>query len=223
MPYRITPLANGEYYHVYNRGVARQPIFTSKKDYKRFLLSLSYYHFDNLPYKLSRLLQIPQEERDLTWQGLEKTGDISVEIVAFCLMPNHFHLLLKQVKDHGISKFMKQITDSYTRYFNTKHERIGPIFQGAFKAVHVGTNEQLLHLSRYIHFNPLASYIVRMENFLSYPWSSLQNYLNPQDGFIRPEVILQNFKEPEDYLKFILDHAEYAKELENIKHLTFEG
>lgn len=222
MPLRIVPLVNGEYYHVYNRGVALQPIYSSKRDYERFLLCISYYRFNNLPFKLSRLLQIPKDERESTMVGLEKTNDKTVELIAFCLMPNHFHILIKQISEGGISKFMKQITDSYTRYFNTKNERVGPLFQGAFKAVRVENNDQLIHLSRYIHLNPLVSYVVRESDFLDYPWSSLKNYLNVDFGLVNPKIVLDNFKTPKDYLKFVMDQADYGKKLEDIKHLTLE-
>lgn len=223
MPYRMTPLVNGEYYHVFNRGVAFQPTYSLKKDYERFLLYLSYYRFDNLPFKLSKLLQIPLEEREKILQELKIAGEKIVEIIAFCLMPNHFHLLLKQESDSGISIFMRKITDGFTRYFNTRHERVGPIFQGAFKAVHVERDEQLIHLSRYIHLNPLVSFIVREENFLSYQWSSLKHYLEGEsNGLVNIKLILEHFKSPKDYLNFVLDRADYGKELEKIKHLILE-
>lgn len=221
MPYRITPLVNEEFYHVYNRGVAKLPTYFSKNDYGRFMLCLSYYRFKNVPSKLSKLLQIEKQEREKILIDLESTEKI-VEIIAFCLMPNHFHLLLKQTANTGISTFLKKITDSYTRYFNTRHERIGPLFQGAFKTVHVETNEQLLHLSRYIHLNPLVSFVVREEKFKSYPWSSLFYYLNGNFSLINPHPVLDQFKKAEEYLRFIMDRAEYGKQLEKIKHLVLE-
>lgn len=222
MPLRSTPLVNGEYYHVYNRGVALQPTYSSKREYERFLLCLSYYRFNNLPFKLSRLLQIPNDEREATMASLEKTNDKAVELIAFCLMPNHFHILIKQISEGGISKFMKQITDSYTRYFNTKNERVGPLFQGTFKAVHVENDNQLIHLSRYIHLNPLVSYVVRESDFLDYPWSSLKNYLDDDYSLVNPTIVLDNFKTPKDYLKFVMDQADYGKKLEEVKHLILE-
>lgn len=222
MPYRTIPLSNNEYYHIFNRGVAHQPTFLLNSDYKRFLLCLSYYRFANLPCKLSRLLQIPKKEREQILASLEKVDEKAVEIISFCLMPNHFHLLLQQTKEGGISKFMKQITDSYTRYFNIKHDRVGPIYQGAFKAVHITTDEQLIHLSRYIHLNPLVSFVVREEKFLNYPWSSFKNFISGNPGFINPKPILEHFKSPQKYKEFVMDQAEYGKELEKIKHLILE-
>lgn len=223
MPTRITPLVNDQYYHIYNRGVASSPTFSFKKDYERFLLCLSYYRFDNLPSRLSRLLQLDKDEREKIVLGLKKTDHKIVDLIAFCLMPNHFHLLLKQVKDGGVSRFMKQITDSYTRYFNTKYQRVGPLFQGVFKAVRIETDEQLLHVSRYIHLNPLVSMVVRDEHFLNYRWSSLRSYLNKNSDEVNPNSILTHFKSNKDYLKFVMDQADYGKELERIKHLALES
>ncbi len=154
--------------------------------------------------------------------NLESTKDLAIDIIAFCLMPNHIHILLKQVSGGGISKFMKQVSDSFTRYFNTKYKRVGPLFQGAFKAVRIENDEQLVHVSRYIHLNPLTGYIVREEGLTRYPWSSLNEYLNKDFKLVNPQIILSNFKTGLNYLKFILDQAEYAKELEKIKHLILE-
>lgn len=223
MPIRVIPLVNGEYYHVYNRGVASQPTFSNQKDYERFLLCLSYYRFKGLPLRLSKLLQIHKDQREKILLDLKKANDKTVDLIAFCLMPNHFHLLLKQLSVGGISKFMKQITDGYTRYFNTKHQRVGPLFQGAFKAVRVETDEQLLHLSRYIHLNPLVSFVVRDEYFINYPWSSLNSYLDGKSDAVNPTPILAHFKSPKDYLKFVMDQVSFGKELERIKHLTLES
>src|SRR5690348_10592818 len=149
MPIRTIPLVSGEYYHVYNRGVAHQPTFLKKKDYERFLLCLRYYQY-NPPLKLSRCLQISLKEREKFLTNIENQEAKIVDIIAYCLMPNHFHILIKQNKEDGISKFLRLSINSYARYFNTKYKRVGTLFQGMFKAIHIETEEQLLHLSRYI-------------------------------------------------------------------------
>jgi len=222
MPYRITPLVNNEYYHIYNRGVASQPVYLIKNDYERFISCLNFYLYVNFPFKLSTLLQLTQEERGKVLSGLADTKVRFVELIAFCLMPNHFHLLIRQETEGGISKFLKLITDSYTRYFNIRHDRVGPLFQGAFKAVHVGSNEQLLHLSRYIHLNPLVSFVVRDEKFLNYPWSSLGFYSKKEQGMVEPDIVLGQFRSARQYLKFVLDQKDYGRKLEQIKHLVLE-
>jgi putative transposase len=139
-------------------------------------------------------------------------------------MPNHFHLLLRQEAEGGISSFMKHLTDSYTRYFNTKYNRVGPLYQGAFKAVRIETDEQLLHVSRYIHLNPLVSLLVNEKDFLDYPWSSMQYYRGKDETLNRVTMkpILEHFKSANDYIKFVLDQADYGKALEKIKHMIFE-
>ena len=223
VPYRITPLVTDNYYHIFNRGVAHQPTFLLARDYERFLLYLSYYRHKEAPVRLSKLLQIPVDTRKKILDGLETINDSIVDIIAYCCMPNHFHILLKQRIDGGVSLFMKKVTDGYTRYYNTKHQRVGPLFQGAFKAVHISSNEQLLHVSRYIHLNPLVSAVVRDNDFLTFPWSSLQSYINDKSSpFVNPQPILENFRNSQKYLEFIKDQIDYGKRLEEIKHLTFE-
>ena len=199
MPTRKTPLVNEQYYHIYNRGVARLPTFSAKRDYERFITSLLYYRFNSPPFKLSRLLNFPKEQQEKILGKITEINDTKVEIISFCLMPNHFHLLLRQNIENGISIFLKHLTDSYTRYYNTKHKRVGPLFQGAFKAVHIESTEQLLHLSRYIHLNPLVSYVVTEKRFLDYPWSSLNVFLNGTSSFVNPKIILEHFRSPKEY------------------------
>lgn len=219
---RRVPLATGEYYHIYNRGVARQPTFLSKYDYEQALLALSYYRFDKPPVKLSRFKELSKDVKESFLAELEGKGEKLVEIISFVFMPNHFHLLLRQEAEGGISAFMSRATNSYTRYFNTKRERVGAVFQGVFKAVHVGSTEQLIHLSRYIHLNPLVSFVVHKKDFLSYPWSSLPDYLRGESSLIDVESVLSEFGSSERYKEFVLDQEDYAKRLEEIKHLTLE-
>lgn len=173
--------------------------------------------------RLSRFLQIPKEDRINILNELDTSKITLVEIIAYCFMPNHFHLLLKQRLDGGISLFMKKITDSYTRYYNTKNKRVGPVFQGAFKAIHVSSEEQLLHLSRYIHINPLVSAVVRESEFMTYPWSSLHDYAGGiPSSFVSTEPVLQHFRSPQEYIQFVVDRIEYGIRLEEIKHITLE-
>ena len=135
-------------------------------------------------------------------------------------MPNHFHLLLKQLVDNGISQYLSNFTNSYTRYFNTKYERSGPIFQGKFKAVHVENNEQLLHVSRYIHLNPYSSSIVSsIEQLKAYPHSSLTKLSTSK---VESSLITDQFKNIDEYYKFVIDNADYQKQLQTIKKLTLE-
>ena len=223
MPGRLTPLVNDQIYHVFNRGINHQPTFLNKYDYKRGVLTTNYYRFSNLPIKLSRLLTLSNEDRTRILDNLKKENDKLVEILAFCLMPNHFHFLLRQIKDKGISKFMGNLQNSYTRYFNTKNERDGSLFLDQFKAVLIRTEEQLIHVSRYIHLNPYTSYVVRdLDSLFKYPWSSLPEYLKGKPEICKLETIMSFFKTPKAYQDFIKDQADYQRELHKIQHLALE-
>ena len=137
MPIRQLPLVTGEIYHIINRGVAQSPIFSTQKDYQRLIETLDYYRFIDVPGKLSRYKSLPIDQRDSIKADLDKNGKKLVEIVAYCLMPNHFHLLLKQLEDGGISQFMRKSSVSYGRYFNTRSDRLGALLQGVFKAIKI--------------------------------------------------------------------------------------
>lgn len=221
MPYNHVPLVTNEYYHVFNRGVARNPVFLSQYDYEQALLALSYYSYVEPPMKLSRFKGLSVEERENVFRNLQ--GHMRyVDIISFVFMPNHFHLLLQQATDKGISTFVSQFTNSYTRYFNTKHERVGPLFQGVFKAVYIESDEQLLHLSRYIHLNPVASFVIHEKDLLKFRWSSFPEFIAHKPMIVNTKPILEHFSSKEDYKTFVLDQIDYAKELEKIKHLTLE-
>lgn len=215
-------LTTGEYYHIFNRGIARQPIFFTKRDYERFLLTLSYYRFADIPVKLSRFLHLQKDTRESLLKDLNENKKTIVDVLCYALMPNHFHILLRQSADKGITRFMSKIINSYTRYVNTKRVRVGDLLQGVFKAVHIETDEQLIHLSRYIHLNPLVSLVVKQDSFLSYPWSSLKEYLLDVPTFVETELILAQFDSSQGYKQFILDRADYGRRLEKIKHLVIE-
>src|SRR3989344_499221 len=220
--YRSTVLANDQFYHIFNRGVEKRTIFEYKRDYERAINTIKFYRFKNLPLKFSKFLIKPKENKFELYKKIEKNGEL-IEIIAYCLIPNHFHLLVKQLQENGISKALSNFTNSYAKYFNTRNNRNGPLFQGIFKAVRVESNEQLLHLSRYIHLNPVVSFVIKEENFEDFAWSSLKEYLNNSiEGFCKKDYILDQFKSINEYKKFIKDHISFAKEHEKIKHLTFE-
>lgn len=223
MPGRLTPLVNDQVYHVFNRGMNHQPTFLSKLEYKRARLVIDFYRFSNLPTRLSKLLTLSNEDRTKIMDNLKKENDKLIDILAFCLMPNHFHFLLRQLKDKGISKFLGNFQNSYTRYFNTRNERDGSLFLDQFKAVLIRTEEQLIHVSRYIHLNPFASYVVKdLDKLFTYPWSSLSEYLGSKPEICELETIMSYFKIPKAYQKFIEDQADYQKQLHKIQHLALE-
>lgn len=143
-----------------------------------------------------------------------------VEVLTYCLMPNHFHLLIKQLKEDGITEFISKLSNSYTKYYNTKYSRVGPLFQGEFKAVLIENDAQLIHVSRYIHLNPISSFLIK--DLSTYPWSSYGEYINNINGICSKEQILGYFKSIKDYQQFVSDQIGYAQELELIKHQIIE-
>lgn len=219
---REEPLVTGEYYHVFNRGVAKLPTFVSEHDYQQAMLGLNYYRFIKPPIKLSRFKRLNLQGKTELLAKMSQNEDRLVDIISFVFMPNHFHFLLKQVADNGVARYLSLFTNSYTRYFNTRLQRPGPLFQGVFKAVRVESNAQLLHLSRYIHLNPYVSGIVKLKDLPSYPWSSLRNYLFGANDFINPKIVLSQFKNSTAYRDFVFNHSDYARELEIIKHMTLD-
>lgn len=218
--FRRAILAEGEIYHVFNRGVEKRTIFTNTTDFKRAIGTVNYYRFTGLPVRYSHFIEFNWELQRKISSSLTSQ---EVLIIAYCLMPNHFHFLLRQERENGIKSFLSNFSNSYSRYFNIKHERVGPLFQGRFKAVRVESNEQLLHLSRYIHLNPVASFLIEETDLDRYPWHSLHEYLNPGQGYLTDSSLVMNqFKNIEDYRKFVHDRISYAQELEKIKHLMIE-
>jgi len=145
MERKIT-FAVGEYYHLYNRGVEKRKTFMLNADYARFSRVL-YLANGTEPYQYERLKKKALAEID--------RGPALVAIGAYVLMPNHFHVLVREVVDGGISAFMEKLLTGYSSYFNKRHERVGPLFQGRFKAQHIGRDEHLKYLYAYIHLNPV--------------------------------------------------------------------
>jgi putative transposase len=193
---RKTILTTGCFYHIYNRGVDKRDIYLNKNDYFRFLISLQEFNqVSRNEYSGSRR----RSKKNFAEVRPRQNSDPLVSLVAYCLMPNHFHLLVRQEKDIGISRWMQKVGTGYTIYFNLKNQRSGVLFQGAFKAKRLENDSDLMHLSRYIHLNP--------EYPLEYLWSSLQFYLNPRKPCllkIEKDIILALFGSSEKYEKFIL-------------------
>lgn len=196
--------STGEYYHVYSRGVEKRKIFLDERDHQRFV-SLLCVANSVTPVHLSKhqgrsLMEIP-------------LGDSVTEIGAWCLMPNHFHLLLKEKTDSAISLFMKKLLTGYSMYFNAKYRRKGTLFEGNFEARHLNTDRYLKYQYAYIHLNPVGIIDtgwkeknikdkVEAKKFLvSYKYSSYQDYA----GVKRDEGVIINKKSFPDYFEKSVD------------------
>jgi len=213
MPYRLTPFQTDHFYHVYNRGVEKRQVFSSQRDYERFLQTIYYYQFSGPKPKLSTYKRFKFKE----FYNNPKI----VEIVCYCLMPNHFHFLLKQVKENGIQEFMSKLSNSYAKYFNTKHKRVGPLWQGQFKAISVDSDEQLIHLSRYIHLNPIVADLTN--DLTNFEYSSYNEFIDLNNrNFSSPESILSYFSDNNTYKDFVKNYEASAKDLHLIKSLLLD-
>jgi putative transposase len=210
---RKVVLAEGEVYHIFNRGIEGRETFPSERDYQRFLKTVNYYQSENPPVRFS----FSKEETRNKARERKKL----VEIITFCLVSNHFHFILRQLLENGTSIFMSKIANSYTKYFNTKNKRRGPLFEGVFKAVRIETEEQLTHVSRYIHLHPLTCYLVN--DLKKWEFSSYSEYLGlRKEKFSAPGSVLSLFKSPREYEQFVLDQVDYARKLAKIKKLLLE-
>lgn len=213
MPYRKEPLETDSIYHIYNRGFKKQNIFLDNRDYLRAVKSLDLYrHLVNIKYSYFNFQGKKYQKK------IKLKQPALVELLAYCFMPNHFHLLIKQILDGGIQTVLGKFTNSYAKYFNTKRNRIGPVFEGRFKAVLVESNEQLTHLSRYIHLNPFSAALIKKEQLLTYPYSSISDYLKKRkNSIVNSSMILEQFKSSASHRNFVLDNADYQLYLQRIK------
>ncbi len=225
MPGRLLPLVDGEIYHVFNRGIDGRPTFLGKKEYERAKELIRFYKWSGLSVRYSIFREWDEERQEAFMKKIRLAGKPAVDIVAFCFMPNHFHLLLRQASAGGISKFLSNFQNSYTRYFNTKSRRLGPLFLDQFKAIRIEKENQLLHVSRYIHLNPYTAFVVKtIEELSTYPWTSLPEYLESDPrGMCHKELLMGYFKGRDAFQRFVFDHADYQRRLVGISHLTFES
>jgi len=220
MDIRKDPLANDHYYHVFSRSIAKYFVFNDEEDFLRMIELFNLCRFLNFNYRYSMYSQLKPGMQKTVFDGLITENNLYVEIVAYCIMPTHIHLILKQVSDNGISKFMSKILNSYARYFNLKHHRTGHLFEGKFKDVEISKDEQLLHTTRYIHLNPTSADLVKKpEDWIH---SSYNEYIQiDRDGLCEYQDLID--LSPAQYKKFTNDRKSYQKTLSLIKHILIDN
>lgn len=212
MPRRKRIFGNGEYYHIFNRSLGRVPIFKKKRISNQFLKSLEYYLQINPAIRYSVFKKLKR---------IEITPPYLVSVNTFSLMPNHLHFLLKQKYNDGLTTFMRRLTNSFSHYFNIKNSRRGPLFENRFKAVHIETEEQLLHVNRYIHLNSTSAYLA--EDPYDYYYCSYRDYVvKSRFSWLDTSTIMGFFRSKNEYKKFVLDNKDYQRSLNTIKHLMLE-
>ncbi len=213
-------LASGEYYHLYNRGVSKQVIFHNIADYNRFLFLILYFQSEaNFP-QIGRLVKDFVQHRvlDIAEEVIKRR---IVELTTFCIMPNHFHLIIKELKEGGISTYMQRVLNAYAKYYNTKYTKSGHVFQGPYGVVYIEDDRQLLYLSAYIHRNSreISKWFNREDQ---YPWSSYQDFVeeNRWRNLLLPQIILEQFKNKDKYREFIKTSTAkfHEEELDYLSH-----
>ncbi|MCX6766191.1 MAG: transposase [Candidatus Moranbacteria bacterium] len=200
---------SGEYYHIYNRGIEKRDIFMDEYDHGRFLETLKDFNSTDPAWKIEWLKQ----------KGEIPKGESLVEIVAYCLNPNHYHLLIKQIRDKGISIYLRKIGIGYTMYFNKKHERSGFLFQGTFKSSHINSDDHLKYLSAYVNCNSEVHGICEAEK---YRWSSLREYMSGEKALCNPEAIMKQFQNCKEYLDFAKLNAKRVAEERKLEKQILE-
>jgi len=221
----LKQFVENSYYHLYNRGVEKRKIFLDDQDYTVFL---SYFKTYLLPKDTNHLQKIILDSNSDYFEKFKASRLLRMNnfndlifLYSFCLMPNHFHLLLKQRESDGIDRFMNSIGTRYTMYFNKKYKRVGPLFQGVYKAVLVETNEQLLYLTKYIHRNPS----LQGTSLLDYQYSSYPAYLNLMKvDWLQTKDILENFSVSgyNSYKSFVEDRPLDENEYQLLTNLTID-
>ena len=205
---RKTQFANGEYYHIYNRGVDKRTIFSHRNDISRFLQSMEEFNTeDPIGSIYENLFKKRKNSRDKHKHQHKLGASKLVEFVCYCLNPNHFHFLLKQERDKGIERFMHRLSTGYTKYFNQKYKRSSALFQGSYKAVHVDSNEYLLYISAYVNLNDRVHNFRKKTLESAQPQTSYMDYVSPKtrgssSALCCPDVIMNQFSKPTDYRRY---------------------
>lgn len=210
---RKAKFANGEYYHVYNRGVDKRKVFLKTADYLRFLKAMKEFN------QIDPIGSL--HERKYRKRSLQRgTPPPLVDFIAYCLNPNHYHFIIRQLEDKGVEKFMHKIGTSYTKYFNHKNNRSGVLFQGPFKSIHIDSNKYLLLLSAYVNANH------KIHNYpeVNWPYSSYLDYVGKRnEKLCQKEVILGQFNNnPNEYKKYVKNNADYFKSKKAEKEYVLE-
>ncbi len=204
MATRYTTFTEGEFYHIYNRGVDKRIIYQTTEDYLRFQ-QLLYIANTNEPINVRDL----KKKYDSIFEYKKETE--LVAIGAYCLMPNHFHILLTPLSDVAVSTFMNKLTTSYSMYFNKRYDRTGRLFEGSFKSKHIDIDEYLKYMFAYIHLNPQKLYGNKQDMFiqtLHYRFSSLYDYLynnREESNILEPSRFPKYFKNARDHLDELLE------------------
>ncbi|MFA6532433.1 MAG: transposase [Patescibacteria group bacterium] len=207
----------GEIWHIFNKSIANFGIFSDLNNSYRFINTFSYYNNKSTLESFSKFLGKNSKYKN---EKIIYPKDNSLcKILSYCIMPDHYHFLLKVLEDSSLSQFINNVENSFTRYFNIKFDRKGPLWQSAFKSVEIGSNTQLLHVSRYIHLNPTTSQLVdKPEDWIFSSYKDFITDKNLLNDFTK-EISIDDVG---DYKQFIENNIEYQRELKRIRKLILE-
>jgi len=214
------PCQTGEIYHVFNKSIEKFKIFNSAAEYQRVIETMIYYQYTDIDSPYSTFINSAFIQTSGFINGLHaiyKNSPKYVQLIAYCIMPTHFHIIIKQNSDNGIATFLRKWLNSYSRYFNLKHKRKGPLWSHHYKRVHITSDTQLLHETRYVHLNPTTNYLVSSPE--EWKYSSFGEYIQPYKGRRR----LCEFDEfigmsPREYRRFVIEHIAEQREMKEIQH-----
>lgn len=215
---KIRRFPSGTFLHVFNRSIANFRIFKYSINCERFINICDYYNNSDDKQSFSTYLKLEKKPKFNNLLFLQKKNIL--KFIAYCIMPDHYHLLIKILCENlDLSKYINDVENSFTRYFNIKFKRKGPLWESGFKRVKIKTNEQLLHVSRYIHLNPTTSNLVSKPE--DWRFSSYHDYINNRT-FLNKIIKEISISNPKTYKKFVEDQKEYQKKLKMIKKLIFD-
>jgi len=180
--------------------------------------TLAFYRLRKTPCRFSHFIRNKKNYGKINSKQHHDSNQI-VKIIAYCLMPTHLHLIMQQLEEEGISRYMNLVLKSYSKYFNTKHKRKGPLWEGRFKSILVEDDEQFLHLTRYIHLNPVSASLVSDPK--NWEFSSYKEYTNSAKKRVCDLKGYLNM-DPKHYKKFVKDQIGHQRELQRVKHLILE-
>lgn len=221
MSRRKVLLVSNETYHVFNRSIAKTNLFSSKIHLRKILEIVDYYRYPQT-VRLSKFKTLIKDLKE-TYAARFKKATPLVEIYAYAFMPNHYHFLAKQLSDKGIVTFISNTQNSFAKYFNLKYNRAGSLFQNAFKGTRITSEEEFIHVSRYIHLNPATSYFIKTDDLPKDIRTSFPYYQDAEkDSLINTKLLIGIFKTKDCYKNFVFNQIDYQRKLNGIKNLIFE-
>lgn len=209
---------NGKIYHVYNKSISKYVIFRTPSDYERMKHALPFFtRKRKMPF--SKYILYRESNYRLPGGIMDNPGDGAiVDIIAYCIMPTHIHILARQLEEDGISRYMNRLLNSYTKHFNMSHNRRGPLWEGRFRKAFLD-ERLLLEITRYIHLNPVLSFIV--DDPGKWEYSSYRQYAYRGKDDSSHEISALKV-DPAGYRKYVKDNISFQKGLETIRPLLLE-